>query len=187
VRYADDFVIGFRSQEDAQRVLEMLSARMAAYGLTLHPDKTRLVPFGRPNREAASGKGPATFDFLGFTLYWRRARSGRWTMGMKTRKGRLQRAIVALGEFCRRHRHEPAQGAARFAREAPSGTPELLRVNGNHRALSYLVHRAEWTWHKWLCRRSQRKRLNWQRFKDLLKVFPLPAPRIGVQIWAKRP
>jgi RNA-directed DNA polymerase len=84
VRYADDFVIGFERREDAQRVMALLHERMASFGLTLHPDKTRLLPFRRPPAGQRSGKGPATFDFLGFTLYWGRARSGRWCMWCKT-------------------------------------------------------------------------------------------------------
>jgi len=179
VRFADDFIIGFQSKEDAERVMGMLVARMTTFGLTLHPDKTRLVPFGRPARGTRVGKGPATFDFLGFTLYWRRTRSGGWALGMKTRKARLQRALGALGELCRRHRHDPLK-------EQHAALVRYFGVNGNMRALGFLVHEAKRLWHKWLNRRSQRKRLNWQRFKDFLKAFPLPIPKIRVQIWATK-
>jgi RNA-directed DNA polymerase len=91
VRYADDFVMTFELQDDAERVMEVLGKRMGRFGLTLHPDKTRLLPFRRPPLVQQGGKGPATFDFLGFTLYWRRARSGRWGMMCKTRRARLKR------------------------------------------------------------------------------------------------
>jgi group II intron reverse transcriptase/maturase len=187
VRFADDFVIGFQSKEDAERTMRMLVVRMAAFGLALHPDKTRLVPFGRSDRGNPNGKGPATFDFLGFTLYWRRARSGRWTLGMKTRKARLQRALVALGEFCRRRRHDPLKEQHAALVRRIQGHLNYFGVNGNLRALSCLVQQAERLWHKWLCRRSQRTRLTWQRFKDFLKVFPLPVPKIRVRIWATVP
>jgi retron-type reverse transcriptase len=70
IRYADDFIIGFQRQDDAKRVLDVLHKRMAKYGLTLHPDKTRLIPFGRPRSGANDGSRPGTFDFLGFTMYW---------------------------------------------------------------------------------------------------------------------
>ncbi len=84
-RYCDDFVMCFEQEADARRVMEVLSKRMGRYGLTLHPDKTRLLPFGEPPRARTSGKGPATFDFLGFTMYWKRTRWGRWRMQCKTR------------------------------------------------------------------------------------------------------
>jgi len=93
IRYADDLVIGIERRDDAERVMAWLHERMASFGLTLHPDKTRLLPFRRPPASQQGGKGPATFDFLGFTLHWGRARSGRWCMWCKTRSSRLQRAI----------------------------------------------------------------------------------------------
>jgi len=106
IRYADDFIIGFERRADAERVMTWLHERMASFGLTLHPDKTRLLPFRRPPVSQRSGKGPATFDFLGFTLYWGRARSGRWCMWCKTRSSRLQRAIRVAADWCRHHRHD---------------------------------------------------------------------------------
>ncbi len=178
IRYADDFVMGFRSKQDAERVMAMLAARMAEFGLRLHPDKTRLVPFGRPDRASPGGKGPATFDFLGFTLHWRRTRNGGWALGMKTRKARLRRALDALGEFCRCHRHDPLQEQHAALVRRMQGHMNYFGVNGNIRALGCLVAQAERTWRKWLNRRSQRKRFTWERFRDFLKVFPLPQPRI---------
>jgi group II intron reverse transcriptase/maturase len=80
VRYADDFVMTFERQDDAARVMDVLGKRMGKFGLTLHPDKTRLLPFRRPPAAQTGGKGPATFDFLGFTLFYQRAQSGRWGM-----------------------------------------------------------------------------------------------------------
>jgi group II intron reverse transcriptase/maturase len=183
VRYADDFVMGFRSKQDAERVMGMLTERMAEYGLTLHPDKTRLVPFGRPSRKS-DGKGPATFDFLGFTLYWRRARKVGWILGMQTRRARLQKAVKAIGEFCRRHRHDPLKEQHAALSRRIQGHLNYFGVNGNMWALRSLVHWATRLWHKWLNRRSQRKRLTWDRFRDFLKTFPLPKPTIRVRIWA---
>jgi hypothetical protein len=107
IRYADDFIIGFQRQDDAKRVLDVLHRRMAKYGLTLHPDKTRLIPFARPRPGANDGSRPGTFDFLGFTMYWCRTRRGGWRLGMKTRKACVQRTLTSLGEWCRRHRHLP--------------------------------------------------------------------------------
>jgi RNA-directed DNA polymerase len=185
IRYADDFVAGFERRQDAERALEMLHQRMAEYGLTLHPDKTRLVPFARPPQGPPQPQGPQTFDFLGFTLYWHRSRAGRWIVGMKTRKARLQRALSALNDWCRRHRHQPlAEQHAALSRRL-RGHYNYFGVNGNLSSLSALVHWAERIWLTWLRRRSQRaRRLTWERFKDYLKVFPLPRPSIRVQVWA---
>jgi RNA-directed DNA polymerase len=187
IRYADDFVMGFERKEDAELVLAMLHQRMAVYGLTLHPDKTRLIVFQRPRCESEGGKKPATFDFLGFTVYWRRTQSGRWVVALKTRKARLQRALKAVGDFCRRYRHEPLKVQHAALKRRLQGHFNYFGVNGNFRSLHKLVHFTERQWHKWLNRRSQRKRLNWKRFQDFLKVFPLPRPKIKVQIWATAP
>ena len=142
------------------------------------------MAFGRPDRNRPGDKGPETFDFLGFTLYWRRTRKGKWSPGMKTRKARLQRALKALGEHCRSHRHDSLKEQHTSLVRRIQGDLNYFGVNGNTRAIGYLVDEARSVWHKWLNRRSQRKRLNWKRFKDLLKIFPLPEPRICVQIWA---
>jgi group II intron reverse transcriptase/maturase len=106
IRYADDFIIGFACREDAERVMAVLPRRMQRYGLTLHPDKTRLLDFRCPPGTQQRGQGPAIFDFLGFTLYWCRSRRGRWRLGCKTRRARLRRAIQAVSSWCRSHRHE---------------------------------------------------------------------------------
>ncbi len=183
VRYADDFVIGFERRDDAERVMALLHERLASYGLTLHPDKTRLLPFGRPPSRQQSGKGPATFDFLGFTLYWRRARSGRWGMWCKTRSSRLQRAINVAADWCRRHRHEPVAVQHAALSRRIRGHFNYFGVSGNYRSLVPLVEATERNWFKWLRRRSNRSRLTWQRFAAILERYPLPTPRIRVRIW----
>ena len=136
------FVMGFSSEKDARRVREMLSERMAAFGLTLHPDKARVLPFGRPAR-SQTGKGPATFDFLGFTLYWRRTTSGKWVLGMRTRKARLQKAISAIGDHCRRHRHDSLKEQHLALTRRVQGHFNYFGVNGNIRALGLLVRWVE--------------------------------------------
>lgn len=185
VRYADDFVMGFQSEKDARKVLQLLHDRMKDYGLALHPEKTRLVPIAQPTNGHPGGKGPGTFDFLGFTVYWTRARSGRWSLRLKTRKARLRRALEALGEFCRRRRHDPLKEQHAALTRRLQGHYNYFGVNGNHRSLSFVEYKARYIWRKWLNRRSQRKRLNWERFQDFLDVFPLPRPTIRVRIWAR--
>ena len=184
VRYADDFVIGFERKDDAERVYAVIGARMARYGLTLHPDKTRLLPFGRPDPGTPEAKGPATFDFLGFTLYWRRTRWASWAPTLKTRTARLRRAIQSAGDFCRRHRHESIKEQRAGLARRLDGHVNYFGVQGNFRSLVHLVEAAKHAWHKWLNRRSQRARLSWKRFSALLKDFPLPRPTIRVRIWA---
>src|SRR5262245_10819298 len=184
IRYADDFVIGFEREDDARRVMEVLPKRFDRYGLKLHPDKTRLLFFGRPPSGQTEGKGPASFDFLGFTHYWRRSRAGRWKPGVKTRKARLRRAITAVADYCRCHRHRPVKEQHASLKRRLVGHYNYFGVNGNIRSLETLVHEAERLWRKWLRRRSQRTRLSWERFKaTILRVFPLPSPTIRVQIW----
>jgi group II intron reverse transcriptase/maturase len=183
VRYADDFVMTFETQEDAERVMEVLKKRMGRFGLTLHPEKTRLLPFRRPPARQKEGKGPAALDFLGFTLYWRRVRSGRWGMSCKTRQARLRRAVQAVAEWCRRYRHLPVKAQHVALTRRIQGHYNYFGVSGNFRSLRLFVEEAKKAWYKWLRRRSQQAHLTWERFGELLKRFPLPRPRITVRIW----
>lgn len=185
VRYADDLVIGIERREEAETVMAMLRQRMAEYGLRLHPEKTRLIPFRRPPERQPKGKGPGTFDFLGFTLYWRRTRKGHWGQNFKTRKARLQKAKSAINDFCRRQRHISVKEQHASLCRRVSGHFNYFGVNGNMASLLRLFQAVRRIWFKWLRRRSQRTRLNWQRFNDLLRAFPLPRPYIRVHIWAK--
>jgi len=187
VRYCDDFVISFEREDDAKRVMAVLGLRFGRYGLTLHAEKTCLLPFRRPVKGTRKRKGLATFDFLGFTLHWRRSRNGGWVLGYKTRKARLHRAIVSITEWCRRHRHQSVKEQHVALTRRIQGHFNYFGVNGNLESLRKVRLAAARAWFKWLRRRSQRTRLNWQRFNDLLKSFPLPALRICVQIWAATP
>ena len=188
IRYADDFLIGFQHKADAERVMELLHRRMAAYGLTLHPDKTQLIPFRRPPRTQKKGKGPATFDFLGFTLYWHRSHKGGWRVGMKTRKARVQRAVVSISEWCMGHMHWSRKDQRASLERRLIGHYRYFGVSGNMRSLRYVRQQVERQWLRALRSRGQRaRRLTWQRFKRYLKAFPLPRPRIYVQIWGATP
>lgn len=183
VRYADDGVLGFERQDDAQRVMAVLGKRLERFGLTLHPEKTRLLDFRRPLRSRGEGKSPTTFDFLGFCWYWRRTRRGRWSVTCKTRRARLARAIKAVHTWCRENRHLPVRQQHAALSRRVQGHINYFGVNGNMASLSRFARQVTRSWFKWLNRRSQRARLNWDRFEDLLRDFPLPQPRIVVQIW----
>jgi RNA-directed DNA polymerase len=184
IRYCDDFIIGFEREEDARRVRVVLEKRLGRFGLTLHPDKTRLLPFGCPPTTQQRGQGPATFDFLGFTFYWTRTRNGHWRMGCKTRRASLRRAKQAIYDWCRRHRHQPVEAQHAALGRRLRGHFNYFGVNGNFQSLLRLVEATKRAWYKWLCRRSQRMRLTWERFTDFLRQRPLPRPRITVRIWS---
>jgi group II intron reverse transcriptase/maturase len=184
VRYCDDFIMGFERMDDAKRVMGVLGKRLKRFGLGLHPEKTRLINFQRPSLGQMSGKGPGSFDFLGFTVYWRRNNRGRgWHMSWKTRKARLGRAMKAIYDQCRRQRYwsVPEQHKALVRRIR--GHFNYFGVNDNTKSLSLIIEKVKRSWYKWLNRRSQRSRMNWNRFNDLLKDFPFPEVRVYVDLW----
>ena len=183
VRYADDAVIAFERQDDAERVMAVLGKRLGRFGLTLHPDKTRLLPYRRPPQGQVGGKGPATFDFLGFTFYWQRSLGGWWTSRCKTRTARLRRAIQTVTDWCRRYRHLPVKVQHAALKSRMQGHFNYFGVNGNSRSLLRFADGVKKAWYKWLRRRSQRTRLDRERFAKFLERFPLPSPRITVVIW----
>ena len=187
IRYCDDFIIGFEREDDARRVVAVLDKRMGRFGLALHPDKTRLLPFRRPPKSQQNGKGPATFDFLGFTFYWARTREGHWRMACKTRRASLRRAKTSIYDWCRRHRHWSIKDQHAALHRRLRGHFNYFGVNGNYNSMMRLVESTRRAWYKWRRRRSQRTRLNWERFSDMLRWWPLPRPRITVRIWDGSP
>jgi group II intron reverse transcriptase/maturase len=184
IRYCDDFVICFEYREDAQRVMDVLGQRLTKYNLRLHPEKTRLIDFRRPPRGESKSSGSDTFDFLGFTIFWKRNwKWPGWHQSMKTRSTRLSRAIQAADEVCRRQRHKPIPEQHQALERRIRGHFAYFGVNDNGRCLSQLKYWVERSWYKWLNRRSQRARLSWERYRDLLRDFPLPTPRVYVNLW----
>lgn len=182
VRYADDFVLCFEHADDAAYVWGILEQRFRKFGLALHPKKTRSFVFRPPSK--GGGGGGEVFDFLGFALHWQRTRFGRWRMACRTRGARLRRAINAATEWCRRHRHLPVKEQHRALVRKLVGHYNYFGVNGNLRALRCLHWAVRRAWRKWLNRRSQRARMTWQRFGQLLAANPLPEATIRVRIWS---
>jgi group II intron reverse transcriptase/maturase len=180
IRYCDDFVICFEQQADPERVMKVLPQRMARYGLSLHPEKTRLIAFCPPTE---GGTGGPTFDFLGFTIHWTKTRQGRWRMGCRTRRARIRRAIKAAIDWCRRHRHWSVRVQHAALTRKLQGHYNYFGVSGNMRCLRMLLLPIQRGWKKWLGRRSQRGHISWERFSQIMKRFPLPRPRIVVSIW----
>src|SRR5687767_11757068 len=131
IRFADDGVFGFERQDDAERVMAVLSKRMERFGLTLHPQKTRLLDFRRPPRSRGEGKSLTSFDFLGFCWYWRRTRKGDWGVACKTRRARMVRAIQKVSAWCRKNRHLPVQQQHAKLMRRVQGHINYFGVNGN--------------------------------------------------------
>jgi len=172
VRYADDLVMGFACEQDARRVLDVLPKRLERYGLTLHPDKTRLVQFRRP-RDGSDR--PGSFELLGFRHYWGRSRKGNWVIKRKTAKGRLMRSLKAIWAWCKQHRHRPLKEQHEALNRKIRGHCGYYGITGNSRALARFHFALRRTWHYWLARRSS-KPMSWERFNALLRTFPLAPP-----------
>jgi group II intron reverse transcriptase/maturase len=178
VRYADDFVFVFAHKTDAERVLDVLPKRFGKYGLTLHPDKTRLVPFHRPDRDDGGDDGPGTFDLLGFTHHWGLSRKGKWVMRTRTAKDRFNRTLRRIAEWCREHRHDDVEVQHRALVRKLTGHYAYFGVTSNYDALKRLRHETTAIWNKWLSRRSQKAFMSWEAMHRLLERYPLPLPRI---------
>lgn len=190
IRYADDFVIGFTEESDAQRVLKVLPQRFGRYGLTIHPDKTRLVPFREPQR-ADPGKGtgsggpPGTFMLLGFTHYWCRSRRGNWVVKRKTASSRLSRAMRSIAVWCRFNRHRPLQEQQQTLSQKLRGHFAYYGITGNSSALSWFRYGVVCCWRKWLNRRNRERCVDWNLFNRLLERYPLPLARVVHSVCAR--
>jgi group II intron reverse transcriptase/maturase len=181
VRYADDAVMVFAEGIDAERVLTALPQRFGKYGLTLHPEKTRLVPFKRPwgsGGKGGDGSRPGTFDFLGFTHYWGATRRGGWAIKRKTAAKRLRRALRAVNLWCRINLHLKVSIQHRMLSSILRGHFAYYGIAGNSIAIGAFRQRVERVWRIWLAHRSQKAKMTWQRFRRLLLRYPLPKARI---------
>jgi group II intron reverse transcriptase/maturase len=190
IRYADDFVIGFACEEDARRVLAVLPKRFGKYGLTLHPDKTRLVPFQRPTQASppsgSSGAAvPRSFDLLGFTHFWGRSRRGTWVVKRQTAQGRLSRALTTIAQWCRLNRHQPLPVQHQTLSQKLRGHFAYFGITGNSFALCRFRAAVVHIWKKWLSRRRRRGFLSWAVFERLLRRYRLP-PAVAVHSVCRR-
>ncbi len=173
IRYADDAVLVFKHEGDARRVLEVLPKRFGRFGLTLHPDKTRLVRFGPPR--PPDGPGPGSFDFLGFTHYWGKSRKGSWIVKRKTASSRVTRSLKRIVDFCRSNRHEPLATQHAPLSKKLQGHYGYYGITGNSLALGRFRNEVGRIWYKWLRRRGQRRQMDWSRFNRIVSIYPLPA------------
>lgn len=183
IRFADDFAIGFRYEQDARRVMDVLPKRFGKYGLTTHPDKTRLIDFASPSKSVCvagtnSDDGPGTFDLLGFTHYWGKSRRGTWVVKRKTASSRFGRAVRSIAHWCRNNRHRPVSEQHIKLRQKLNGHYAYYGITGNYAALKRFRYEVERRWHKWLNRRNRQRELHWSHFNAMLRRLPLPNPRI---------
>ncbi len=186
LRFADDVVMGFAFREDAERVFRVLPKRFGKYGLTIHPDKTRLVPFGKPR--GPHGTKPGTFDFLGFTHYWGKSRRGKWYVRSKTAQQRLSRGLKRSDEWCRRNRHEPVAEQHRELCQKLRGHYAYYGITGNGLWLKKFSQGVRRIWQKWLHRRSQTSSdMPWDRFVRVVERYRFPPIRVVHSVYAAKP
>jgi group II intron reverse transcriptase/maturase len=178
IRFADDAVMLFEREGDARRVLEVLPKRCGNYGLRLHPEKTKLVPFERPLAKGPQGPKPGTFDLLGFTHYWGRSRKGNWVVKRRTARSRFGRARKRIALWLRVHRHDPIEEQHAALSRKLKGHDAYYGITPNLSALKRLRYWVERDWRKWLSTRSRHGRLSWDKMRRILEQFPLPRPRI---------
>jgi len=190
LRYGDDFVMGFTQEADARGVLAAWPGRLGAYGLALHSEKTRLLPFHQPPSEA-TGKGgeagarPEAFQWLGFTHYWGRSRKGTWVVKRKTASRRLSQAVQRIARWCRVNRHRPLPEQQQALRQKLQGHCAYYGITGNSPALSMFRSAVACLWRKWLARRSRRRDLDWTRFTRLLHRYPLPPVKVVHSVYVR--
>ena len=169
----------FEREDDARRVLGVLSKRLEKYGLRLHPDKTRMVEFCSPSKSPRGGSQRGrSFVMLGFTHYWGRSRKGRWVVRRKTAKERLSRALREIGQWCRNHRHWKLRDQQAMLSRKLRGHYAYYGITSNATALSRFRTELIRLWRKWLGRRSWSGRMSWERFTRLLNTYPLPPARV---------
>lgn len=185
VRYADDVLLTFQHHRDALRMRSELNTRLARFSLSLHEEKTRLIEFGQfagANRRRRGLGKPETFDFLGFTHYCATTLRGRFMALRRTQRKRMLAKLKELRRQMRRRMHLPLRAQQTWLSAVLRGHYAYYGITGNSRSLHRFYLQLVRAWFYWLRRRDGRRRLNWARFNELLKQFPLPQPRI-VHVW----
>ena len=187
VRYADDIIVGFEHETDARRFLDAMRERLEKFALSLHPDKTRLIEFGRyaADRRDRRGLGkPESFSFLGFTFICGKSRQGTFQLKRKTRRDRMRAKLRAIKQEMRRRMHQPIPSQGKWLQQIVSGYFNYHAVPTNSRALHAFRHSVAEIWQRSLRRRSQKHSMSWERFTQLANDW-LPKPRI-LHPWPER-
>ena len=182
VRYADDFIIAFKDRWDGERVHAVLGKRLAKYGLTIHETKTRFVDF-RPGSDDGHD-AQNRFDFLGFTHLWGKSRKGRQVVRQLTAKNRYRRAVKAVWEWCRQHRHQPLGEQQRHLASVLRGHCNYYGLTGNGMRLGSFRDAIIRSWRRWLGRRHRGGWLTWVEMNAILRRFPIPPAKVVRTIYA---
>ena len=180
VRYADDIIVGFQHEKDARRFWDAMRDRLREFSLSLHPEKTRLIEFGRfaaQNRERRGLGKPDTFKFLGFWLICGKSRQGAFQIRRQSRLDRMRAKLQEIKEELRRRRHRPIPETGAWLAQVVAGYAAYHAVPTNIRAIGAFRHHVVKLWYRQLRRRSQRARLVWARMAELANEF-LPKPRV---------
>jgi RNA-directed DNA polymerase len=180
-RFADDLVATFESQQDANRFMKVLSQRFEKFGLKLHPEKTRLIEFGRSAwwKSKKTGVRPATFNFLGLTHYCGETKNKKFIVKVKTMAKRLKRGLKRVADHCRYNRHRPLAEQHRQLRASLLGHYAYYGRRNNYFAMDRFYKRTLDLWKKWLSRRGSHGNVTYARFKKILGKYPLPRARIA--------
>ncbi len=198
IRYADDAILGFENKEEAEKVLMALKKRLEEYGLTLHPEKTRLLYFGKPkngdlNRNKKEDEDeerlkPGSFDFLGFTHYWGKSFKGNWVVKRKTAGKKFREKLLKMNEWCRANRHLSMKVQYESLCRKLKGHYAYYGITGNIMSLQRYHREVTLIWRKWLRRRSWKgANLNWDRFGELIeKHYPLSPVKVVQSVYAQR-
>ena len=180
VRYADDFIVGFQHESDARRFLDEMRERLGKFALSLHPEKTRLIEFGRFAAERRKRRGfgkPETFNFVGFTFICGKTRAGKFQIKRKTRRDRMRAKLTMIKEEMWRRMHQPIPQQGKWLWYVVNGYFNYHAVPTNARALHVFRHQIADLWRRTLRRRSQKDRMTWERMTQLVDDW-LPKPII---------
>ena len=191
VRYADDICLGFQSKTDAERFLRDLRERLSKFNLELHPDKTRLIEFGRfavENRKRRGQGKPETFDFLGFTHICGKKRNGKFAVLRQTKRKRMRAKLKEIKTELRRRMHHPVPDVGKWLGAVVRGHMQYFSVPRNRKAVDLFRCEVIKLWHKSLRRRSQKTKMTWERMQRLIKrwlptirvIHPYPEQRLRV-------
>jgi len=197
IRFADDFVIVFQKKHDADRVMDVIPKRFEKYGLTVHPEKTKLVDFRAPNHHERcreenrndnrkGGRKPETFDLLGFTHFWGKTRKGGWAVQRKTMRSRFARSTQSIRQWCRKNMHKPVREQWEKLKEKVNGHYAYYGITGNSRAIREFLYQVHRQWKYWLNRRNREHSMTWKKFNLLLARYPLPSPKIVHSVFKQK-
>ena len=181
IRYADDFVCVTQKAEAAKKIEKALKNRFNKYGLETHPTKSRRISFGRYEKENAGrqNRRPNTFDFLGFTHYWDKNRNGKFKLGRKTSRKKFITKCKDMNQWLKKIRNkEKTKEWWKTLRSKLRGHFQYYGVSGNYKWIDNYYKETMRLLHKWLNRRSQKRKMSWEKFNNYLTHYPLPRPRI---------